>query len=268
MQTAKHRAVLASAALLAGAFALSTGAAPGGQEEGDEIDRKVDDARTALEEWVENRRLISQEKRDWALGRDLLEDRIDMVQGQIDAVREDIAEAEKEIAENDAESAELEAENAKYVEAADELTATVTELEARIKELVKRLPDPILDRIGLFLKQLPDDPETTEQGLGERYMYVVGILNEIDKFNGEITRTSEVRTLPDGRAIEVTALYAGIGQAWYANAEGTIGGTGTAKPEGWTWTAANESAADIAQAIRIHEGVDQAAFVRLPLRVE
>ena len=38
----------------------------------EEAEGRIQTARTALEKWVETRRIISREKRDWALGREML----------------------------------------------------------------------------------------------------------------------------------------------------------------------------------------------------
>ena len=52
-----------------------------------EAAEKVGDTRKALEKWVETRRLIAEEKRDWALGREMLQQRIELVQREIESDR-------------------------------------------------------------------------------------------------------------------------------------------------------------------------------------
>ena len=104
--------------------------------------------------------------------------------------------------------------------------------------------------------------------LSERFQNVLGILNEVNKFNREIAVTSEVRTLADGTSAEVTALYVGIGQGYYVSADGKVAGVGSAAPEGWVWTPANDAAARVAKAIAILKNEQPASFVPLPVRVE
>jgi hypothetical protein len=58
-------------------------------------------------------------------------------------------------------------------------------------------------------------------------------LNEVNKFNREITVSSEVLTLSGGASAEVTALYVGIGKAYYVSRNGSAAGIGTASPDGW-----------------------------------
>jgi hypothetical protein len=77
-----------------------------------------------------------------------------------------------------------------------------------------------------------------------------------------------VRTLPDGTSAEVTALYLGIGQAFYSGANGKIAGIGTASDQGWVWKQADESAAEIARIIAILNNESVASFVQVPVEIQ
>ncbi|MFH1998205.1 MAG: DUF3450 family protein [Planctomycetota bacterium] len=231
-------------------------------------DDPVGDTRAVLEKWVETRRLLSQEKRDWAIGKELLTDRIKLIEREIETLRARMKEAEESIAEADKKRGSLIEENDRLKEGLALLSHTVMTLEDRIKKLLKRLPDPIRERIKPLSLRLPDDPSETKLSLAERYQNVVGILNEVNKFNREITVTSEVRTLRDGTTAEVTSLYVGIGQAFYVSANGKSAGIGTSSSEGWVWNPADEAAAQIAEAVAIVKNEQVAGFVLLPIRIE
>ncbi|MDK2858289.1 MAG: hypothetical protein PWQ89_1408 [Verrucomicrobiota bacterium] len=229
---------------------------------------RVDSVRATLEKWVETRKVISQEQRDWALGKEMLNERIELVQQEIDSLREKIADTEKSVSEADKKRAELVDENETLKNVSDSLSETVLTLETRTKELLAGLPAPIRERVKPLSQRLPDNPEETKLSLAERFQNVIGILNEVNKFNGEITMTSEVRTLPDGSSAEVTALYVGIGQGYYATADGKAAGIGSSTPEGWVWTAANDAAPRISQAIAILKNEQAASFVQLPAEIQ
>jgi hypothetical protein len=66
----------------------------------------------------------------------------------------------------------------------------------------------------------------------------------------------------------VTALYVGIGQGYYATADGKAAGIGSSTPEGWVWTAANDAAPRISQAIAILKNEQAASFVQLPAEIQ
>jgi FtsZ-binding cell division protein ZapB len=233
-----------------------------------EVPEKLDGTRAALEKWVEIRRLISREQRDWALGKEVLLDRIDLVKREIETLKTRIREAEESIAEADKKRSELVDENEHLKQASATLKATAATLETRTKALLVRLPDPIKERVKPLSQRIPEDPSETKLSLSERYMNVVGILNAANKFNREITVTSEVRTLGNGKTAEVTALYVGIGQAYYVSADKTAAGYGTVSGDGWIWTPANDAAEEVARAIAILKNEDVADFVLLPVRIQ
>jgi FtsZ-binding cell division protein ZapB len=228
----------------------------------------IGNARAALEKWVETRRTISKEKQDWALGREILDERINLVQREIASLRDKINQAQQSISDADKKRAELVQENDKLKAAGQTLGGIVTKLEARTIELNKRLPDPLRERIKPLSQSLPTDPNATKLSLSQRFANVVGILNEVNKFNREITPTSEVRTLADGSAAEVTALYVGLGQAYYIGANGAAAGVGRPGEDGWTWEPANDAASDIADAVAILKNEKVARFVPLPAKVQ
>jgi DNA repair exonuclease SbcCD ATPase subunit len=252
------------AILLAGAVALLPS---GAMSADDEIDT-VGDTRATLEKWVETRRVISKERTEWAMAQEMLRDRIDIVKSEIGSLREKIAEAQENITEADKKRAELLEQNEKLKEASVALSETVVEFESRTKELLTRLPDPIHERVKPLSQRLPEDQEQTKLSLSERFQNIVGILNEVNKFNGEITPTSEVRALPDGTSAEVAAMYLGLGQAYYVGANNTVAGVGTATADGWVWTPANDAALQIREAIEILKNEQPASFVKLPIDIK
>ena len=233
----------------------------------DNNDGEVENTRAALEKWVETQRIISQEKQDFELACEMLSERIELVKNEIESLKNKIEETEESITEADKKRAELLKENEKLKDTTASLSGTVIDLESRTKKLVKLLPNPISDRIKPLSQRLPENQDETKLSLGERFQNIVGILNEVNKFNREITVTSEVRKLPDEKSSEVTALYIGVGHAYYVNGNGDIAGVGKASSEGWVWTPANESAAEIAKAIAILKNETAAAFVQLPIKI-
>ncbi len=237
------------------------------QEEGDGQPR-IEAAHSTLDRWVETQRLISKEKADWALGKSMLEDRIAVVRRELEALRTRIDDARDSISDTDESRASLSVESERLKTAAWSLRATVQIHEERVKSLLPRLPDPLLDRLQVLRQRLPQDSSDSKLSLSERFMNVVGILNEAAKFNREIVTTNEVKMLADGRSVEVGAIYLGVGQAYYVTANGSAAGIGSVGENKWEWRPADECAADIARAIAIYNNEQPAAFVRLPVRID
>ncbi len=227
----------------------------------------IDKTRATLEQWVQTQRVISQERKDWALAREILGQKIDLVQREIESLQGKIKDANTSIADADTKRAELIKDNDKLKDASSALSKTLVTLEDRIKRLTRRLPDPIRERIKPLSQRIPDKPDQTNLSISERFQNIVGILNEVDKFNRDITVTSEVRNLPDGSSVEVATLYIGIGQAYYVGAKGTVAGSGIPTDQGWAWKPNNQFAPQISELIAIFKNEKAASFVRVPVEI-
>ena len=256
-----------SAALAAVLFAAVT-LFPQGAPATDQEPEKMEDTRAVLQQWVETRKLISAEKADWELGKQLMNDRIGLLEREIDGLKTRIEEMDVSIAESQGTEQTLNAQNDELKAASVTLRERVTALEARVKELLKRMPQQILDQTAPLAQSIPEDPNDTELSLSVRYRNIVGILNLINKFNTEIHIKSEMRELANGRTADVLVLYFGIGQAYYVTDDQSAAGIGTVGEEGWTWIPANEHAAAIAQAIAVYNNEEPAAFVKLPVEIQ
>ncbi len=256
---------IAVALALSGVAAHAPVAAP---PAGEGAAASIESTRDTLDRWIEARRVISREERDWALAREILSERIDLMKRDIDSVRARIAEAEAGMTDAERKRAALVEEDARMKAASAEVAAIATGLEARVRALLARVPDPLRERVKPLSQRMPPNPAETTLSTSVRFQNVVGILNEINKFNRDIVMTSEVRRLPDGSSAEVTALYLGIAQGYYVGAKDSIAGIGSAGADGWQWTEANDAAPRIAAAIAILKNERLAEFVSLPVKLD
>jgi FtsZ-binding cell division protein ZapB len=234
----------------------------------DETFTKTQNAKTAIEKWIETQRIISQEKRDLALSREMLNERISLVQREIESLRNKTDEAQASIAETDKKRDAMVEENETLKQATASLGGVLSNMEGRVRHLIVRLPEPIRQRIKPLSQRLPNNSEQTNLSTAERFQNIVGILNELDKFNREISVTSEVRTLADNSSVEVAVLYLGLGQAFYTSSNASVAGTGTASDTAWVWKPNNPAAAQIADAIAIFKNEKVASFVQVPVEIK
>lgn len=236
-------------------------------------------AREAISLLHKTERTISKERKEWGIGREVLQERIKLLEQEIGSLQEKIDEAQETIGDAEKKTEQLSAENDRLREASKSLESEVVVFETRVKALLARLPDPIRDRVKPLSQSLPkdvdpnadpDDPAAkgTELSLGDRFQNVIGILNEVNKFNREITMTSEVRKLDGGASAEVTTVYVGIGQAFYASGNGKVAGAGVPSDSGWEWTSLPGAADEILTVISILKNEEVASFVRLPITIK
>ncbi|MCF7974943.1 MAG: DUF3450 domain-containing protein [Phycisphaerae bacterium] len=228
----------------------------------------VEQARSTLERWIETRQVIAKEQQDWALGQEMLTERVQLLEHEIQSLRTKIQEASQSIGEADKKRAELVQENESLKVLGHTLTATISKFESQTKVLTHRLPDPVRDLVKPLSQRLPDDSNDTKLSLGLRFQNVIGILDTVNKFNREIKVVSEVRTLTNGQTAEVTALYIGLGQAYYTGSNGSIAGVGRPSENGWQWEPANEVADQVTDAVSILKNEKVAGFVPLPVQIQ
>ena len=262
----KVRLTCACGALCAAALLLPS--APARTAAAQASDDPVASARNTVEQWVEVRRLISVEQQQWLLGRELLEDRIKLVRREIEAVRARIGEASAGIAEAETRRDALVLENEEAKTATQSLARMIPDLEASTLELIQRFPDPLQSRIEPLAQRVPTGDAPVRASLAERYQNIVGMLNEANRFNRELSIVSEVRELPTGGTAEVTTLYLGIGWAWFVGANGRVAAMGKPSADGWIWQSIDPATADVARAIAMYRGEEVAGFVTLPVQMQ
>lgn len=264
----RPRRVLRRATLLSLGLFAAVSLLPNGAPAADQEPEKMEKARVAIQDWVKTRQLISEERAEWTLRKRLLEDEIGLLGGEITDLRGRIAEIETSIREARGTEGELTAQNDTLKASSVTLRERVEGLEVRVKALLARMPERVQQQVAPLSQSMPEDPTDTKLSLSVRYRNIVNILNLINKFNRELHLESELRTLANGTEADVPVLYFGIGQAFYATADGTSAGIGTAGPDGWTWIPANEHAEAIAQLIAIYQNEQPAAFVQVPVQIQ
>lgn len=247
------------------AQAMDDNAAP---QTGEQVDRTIGETKDRLAKWVEAKRALSKEQADWLVAEDMLKGRIAMMEREVAAMGARIAEVEVGVSDADREREALVATRDALASESEAVVARLSELEQRTRAIVARLPDPIRAKIGVLAARIPADSGGSSLSPAVRFQNVIGVLNEINKFNREITVVSEVRVLEDGRSAEVTAIYLGLGQGFYVNGAGTVAGIGTATPTQWRWIPRNEAAQQIQSFLSILKNERPAAFVSVPAEVE
>jgi septal ring factor EnvC (AmiA/AmiB activator) len=226
----------------------------------------LDNTRTILEKWIESQRLISKERKDWQQGKDILEGQLELSKKEIATLTEKTVKARADVEQVDNKRSELSADNDRLKTVNAQLDKAVTSLEKGIRAASRQIPEPIMAKLLPLYQRIPEDPNKTRVSVAERYQNVLGILNELNKANNEITVSYEVHTLSSGKPCEVKAIYVGLAQAYYVSASGDAG-IGHPTPDGWKWEPSKTAARDIFAALEILQGKQTPAFVPLPVKI-
>jgi hypothetical protein len=140
-------------------------------------------------------------------------------------------------------------------------------MEGQVRGLANRMPQPVAERLAPLLQRIPTEASTTRVTVAERFQNVLGILNEMNRANSEISLSYEVRTLADGSSSEVQVIYVGLAQAYYLSPRGEAG-IGTPGEDGWNWKPAPEIAGQLLVALEVIQGKHPPAFVPLPVEIK
>ncbi len=223
--------------------------------------------RSTLEQWVQTRQLISQTRTDWQTDKETLEQTVALYERELKAIEEQFSKVATNNTQVAKEMAEAEALQKTSNETLGDAKKFATEIEAQVKQLVPQLPGPLQDILKPMLARLPADPNNTKMLAAERMQVLVGVLNELDKFNNGVNLFSERRKNDKGEEVSVQTVYLGLGAAYFVNDAGDFAGTGTAGKNGWEWTTKSEIAPTVQEVVKIYRNERAARFVTLPAAV-
>jgi len=226
----------------------------------------LDDVRATVEKWVSTQQLIDSERQAWQQQREVLTSRIDLLESEIATFEAKLAEVGAKVGEAQEKSRAIDAEKRILAATAAELARDVTELEAGLQRVARRVPDTLQEKVGPLLQRIPQNPATTTVSVAERYQNVLGVLSELQQLNNEISVNTEIRPLGGGKLVQVTTVYLGLGQAYYASASGEAG-IGRPGPDGWIWEPAAGASRQIAELLDIVQAKGSPRFVALPVEI-
>jgi chromosome segregation ATPase len=228
----------------------------------------LDASKAAFGKWVEVQESIARDQRDWTIEQEFLAEEIRLLKEEIDALKEKAGRLDEETKQTEADLARLTGRNEEFKTAASRVEAALPEFEQAVRALHGRFPLVLQETLEPLMGRLPKDGAATKASLSERMQAVVGVMSQVDKFNGALTVVPELRTNPAGKEVQVRTLYLGLAQAWFVSLDASFAGHGIPGAETWEWSPANEIAPEVKRAIDIQQGAGVAAYVSLPAKLK
>ena len=248
--------------ILYGLAALVVGSSLQAQDE-KAVQMEIEKTREVISQYVKARQDIARVKNEWKAYQELTQRRIDLYEREIRQLTETIEEAESQTTQAERAIAEIKDEIAVLREANSIVGKALPGLEDKTRELYQYFPRPLKSKVQPLVQRLGKSRQASD-GMA----IVIGILNEVDKFNSEFTFDTDEKTI-DGETKLVDVIYIGLAQAFYADSEGRIGGIGVPAEGEWTWTERNDLAADIRLAVQFYNGdIKPAELVDLPVEIQ
>lgn len=253
---------------LAAACLTLRAADPAASAQGSAADR-MDQTRVVLKKWAETERLMAAERHEWEQGKSLLEARVALVEQSIEDMNRKIQEATGKLEEARKEVAAVEDDIKQARLATDALRDAAAELEAGVRALIQRVPPHVQQKVRVLADRMPKaGGDVKAVTAAERYQNILGILNELNKSNLEVASMPEIHDVGNGRKAEVKTLYVGLGQGYFVNEAGDIGGLGVPGPAGWQWRTDPAIAKKAIEVIEVMKKSVSPKLVELPATID
>jgi ATP-dependent exoDNAse (exonuclease V) beta subunit len=187
---------------------------------------------------------------------------------ELKSVQEELGKLSTNSSVAEVERSKSEEELKTTLEALEAVKGILGDLESQLKALKPLFPAPLGATVENLLNRLPADPANTKAGVSERMQTVVGILNEVDKFNNAILVSNEKQPNEKGELLSVDVIYLGLGQAFFVAPTSDFAGVGVPSPDGWKWTRKDDLAGSVRRAVAMYRNQTPAEFLALPVTVQ
>lgn len=246
--------LIAAGIALAGPAALS--AAPALKE-----------TRSTLKEWVELKKIVSEEKNKWVVEKQSLNESINLLKDEIEKIEQSILEYEDEASDADKVREDLTRDETELKQASAIVNETIVDLEAEMLDIIKYLPETLQDKVAIPTRRIPKTKREMDAArLTDRILNVIAILTEIEKFNSQVSVVNEIRDIA-GERVRVDTLYIGLAAAYYVDGTRSEAGYMVPAKDEWKRFEDNSLANDIADAVAMQKREGTIRFVDLPITI-
>lgn len=228
------------------------------------VQKEIELAREVIESYVETRQKIAKEESEWASYQELTERRISLYNDEVTDLEVIIKEAEEQTTSAEREIAGIRSDIRVLRSATQVVTDSLPALEQKVRELYAYFPSPLKDKVTPIVQKLG----TKNMPTSDRMALIIGVLNEVDKFNTDFTHiTDEIKIGNETKLVDV--LYLGVAVAYYADKEGKIGGMLVPAEKEWQMVEKDELAPAVHQAILYYTNeIKPAMMVDLPIEIK
>ena len=223
--------------------------------------------RELVSQWVKTQQLISQPKRDWLVEKDFLQSVIELNQSELEKTQKNQKELDQQSAtlEEDFNKQEKQKNDLESVES--EITTKIQNAEAKLVALVAGLPEPLKEKIEPLVSKLPKVGVKVPVSI--RLQTLVGLMNEIEKWDSSITLDSQAYTPLKGNSLLVDVIYIGLAQGYFSNNDETKAVAGVIVPgkDGWVFKEKNNLAEKIRKIVEVYNG-RSAEYTNIPIEIK
>lgn len=214
-----------------------------------------------VRQWVEAKKTLAAERASWAEEKQRLTELNTIRRAELSELQAMATNMTDRLDAAVAKRADLESTETSLKTELAAIEQRVAAWETTLRPKLATLPQPLLDTLAEPIGRLQDGVKAPVEN---RMRDLVFVLAEISAFHHDVRIHRELQEI-GGASREVDVLYLGLAQAFYVNKNGTLAGRGQAGPDGWTWSARNDLAADIRSAIDMSRKDRAPGMLRLPI---
>lgn len=220
-------------------------------------------ARVLIQEWMKTERLISEEKKDWAIKQENLQQLIKLYQTEVALIREELDAAGEATKNFDEQTEALKLRVAEFKQERRKLAEKVEQQRQRLITISASFPVPLLKQIETSLLDL----KSADVELRETVIAMLNVVKTSAQFNRVVTYSEEMQTVGEtGEKRQLRVLYLGLGRAYFLSGE--TAGVGTPAKGGWKWAVDDSLEPTMAKAIAVYEKTARPELVNLPVEVQ
>jgi len=214
-----------------------------------------------VEQWVGLRKEIVQERQAWNQKQQQWRQEIALLEKESNILEEEIAKARKFEANNAGEIAEQLKHKEMLRITVDEVGSVVDKTVSRILETEPAIPKPLRKD---SLRRLKSENGNSKPHVTQRLQLLVASMEEIEKTENGIHTVREL-LLIEGQRREMDIIYLGLGCGFAVSPDNSVAAIGYPAKEGWQWTAAHETAAEVRKLINIKNHELPPQIITLPI---
>ncbi len=220
-------------------------------------------------EWVKIQDAISSEEAQWEEERVLLNAELSLLakeRNRLTAIETDAAKKKEAEASAQAPLRRRQAELNRQREYVSRIAGLV---ETGLSSWSGRVPGALRMSMGDAFMRLPrSSAEAQRVSLSKRVQLVFALFTQVEQLSRDIHVVREVVSVGADQRLEMDVLYIGLARGFAVALDDHLAVTGQSTEGGWTWTRADELAADIREAIKIAGREEVSRMVTLPLQMK
>jgi len=214
--------------------------------------------------WVELKKTISAEKKDWREDKARLNAEYDLLRKERDILKEDISAARTSNTDLAEEQAGLLLKKETLTKALDRAGPDLSDAKRGLQKWRTKIPPPLYSSLEPLFGRLD---KSSELSVSQRLQIILSLYGEIENLQHDIRATKEILTTKSGKGREFDVIYIGLARGFCVSEDNDEAGIGHPTQNGWEWRWEEGWGGSIRSALDYYNREKSPDFIELPLAI-